>query len=180
MNVEITNWQPTIHADRFDLRPLRYSDVGPLEMHMGDRRVAEMTRTFPHPLPPAAIDAYIGRSLAEDRNEDIWVMDASGHGMGGVLGCIGLERMDRGQCEIAFWIVPGLWGTGLATEAVNALIQANPHDCETVFAAVFQDNPASAKLLSNLGFNYLGDAEYHSVARDTLVPTWTYSKRLKE
>ena len=41
------------------------------------------------------------------------------------------------------------------------------------------DNPASARVLTNTGFEYLGDAEAFSVARGSTVPTWTYLKRLQ-
>lgn len=179
MNMEVMSLQPTLNATRFDLRPLRHSDVGPLEMHMGDARVAKMTRTFPHPLPPGTAASFVERALDPERNEDLWVMDGSRHGMGEVLGGIGLERMDRDQSEVGFWVVPGLWGTGIATEAVETLLRANPLGSETIFAAVFQDNPASARVLTNLGFQYIGDAEYHAVARNALVPTWTYSLSMR-
>ncbi|MDH5797587.1 MAG: GNAT family N-acetyltransferase, partial [Paracoccaceae bacterium] len=66
----------------------------------------------------------------------------------------------------------------LASEALNALIAANPHDAKTMFAEVFQDNPASARVITNAGFDYLGDAEAFSVARNAKVPTWTYVKKL--
>jgi hypothetical protein len=32
-------------------------------------------------------------------------------------------------------------------------------------------------VLTNTGFEYLGDAEAFSVARNAPVPTWTYLKR---
>jgi RimJ/RimL family protein N-acetyltransferase len=47
-----------------------------------------------------------------------------------------------------------------------------------MFASVFQDNPASARVLIHCGFEYLGDAETFCVARDTTMPTWTYSRKL--
>ncbi len=47
-----------------------------------------------------------------------------------------------------------------------------------MFAEAFQDNPQSARVLTNAGFQYLGDAESFSVARNARVPTWTYVKRL--
>ena len=86
--------------------------------------------------------------------------------------------MDRAQSEIAYWVVPAFWNTGLASEAVRALVGANPRGDQTMFASVFQDNPASARVLTNAGFEYLGDAEAFSVARGSVVPTWTYLKRL--
>jgi len=170
--------QPVIEADRFILRPLRKSDAGLLTMHAGDKRVAEATRAIPHPLPPGATEAYIARSLKDDRAEDVWVMDGTAMGHAEVLGVAWLTRMDRDQSEIAFWVAPSFWNTGLASETVRAMVVANPHQAKTMFAEVFQDNPASARVISNTGFEYLGDAEAFSVARNATVPTWTYVKKL--
>ena len=75
-------------------------------------------------------------------------------------------------------MVPAFWNGGIASEAVEALVRANPQACKTIFAAVFQDNPASARVLTHAGFDYLGDAETYSVARGATVPTWTYLRRL--
>lgn len=61
---------------------------------------------------------------------------------------------------------------------MRTLIAANPLNSQVMFASVFQDNPASARVLTNCGFQYLGDAETFSVARDAAVPTWTYSLKL--
>ena len=170
--------QAVIETDRLTLRPLRKSDAGPLELFAADERVARMTRDLAHPLPPGAIEAYIARAGADDRVEDVWVMDGSTSGQGNLLGLISLQRMDRAQSEIAYWVVPAFWNTGLASEAVRALVGANPRGDQTMFASVFQDNPASARVLTNAGFEYLGDAEAFSVARGSVVPTWTYLKRL--
>jgi len=95
------------------------------------------------------------------------------------MGIVSLQRMDRNQTEIRYWVAPAFWNTGLATASIPAILEANPNGNETIFAEVFQDNPASARVLTNCGFSYLGDAETFSVARNSNVPTWTYSKRLK-
>ena len=87
--------------------------------------------------------------------------------------------MDRAQSEINFWIAPAFWNTGFASEAVQAIVEANPQSAKTLFAAIFQDNPASARVVTNAGFEYLGDAEAFSVGRNTTVPTWTYIKKLE-
>ncbi|MDZ4136587.1 MAG: GNAT family N-acetyltransferase, partial [Paracoccaceae bacterium] len=110
--------------------------------------------------------------------EDVWVMDGTDTGLPEVLGVISLKRMDRGQSEIGYWVAPAFWNTGFASEAVAALVAANPQGCRTIFAEVFQDNPGSARVLTNCGFDYLGDAESYSVARDARVQTWTYLKKL--
>lgn len=170
--------QPVIEAERFVMRPLRRSDEGLIEMYAGDATVASMTSSIPHPLPPGSVDAYISRAQSDERVEDVWALDASVDGGSELMGIIGLKRVDLGKAEIGYWIAPAFWNTGLASESVRAMIAANPLASNTIFAAVFQDNPASARVLTNCGFQYLGDAESFSVARNAAVPTWTYSLKL--
>lgn len=170
--------QPVIEADRFILRPMRKADAGLLALYAGDRRVAEATQAIPHPLPPGATEGYIARAQSDSRTEDAWVIDGSDHGLAEVLGVVWLQRMDREQSEISFWIAPAFWNSGLASEAVRAMVEANPQSAKALFAVVFQDNPASARVVTNAGFEYLGDAEAFSVARNTTVATWTYMKKL--
>ncbi len=170
--------QSAIPAERFVLRPIRLSDAGLIAMYTSDKRVAEGTRAIPHPLPPGATEAYIARSLTDKRPEDVWVIDGSDHGLAEVLGVVSLSHMERAQSEIKYWVAPAFWNTGYASEAVAAVVAANPHKARTLFAEVFQDNPGSARVLTNCGFDYLGDAEAFSVARNTTVPTWTYVKKI--
>ena len=178
MKLELIVDQPTIETERFDLRPLRRSDQGLIELYAGDPRVAQMTTSIPHPIPPGMTEAFVARAMAEDRTEDVWAMDATKSGGGELMGLISLERMDRNQSEVGYWVAPVYWNTGLASEAVEALVTSNPLENDTMFASVFQDNPASARVLTHCGFEYLGDAESFSVARDKPVPTWTYSRKL--
>ncbi len=170
--------QPVIETELFDLRPMRRSDKGLIEQYAGDKRVARMTGSIPHPLPPGTIDAFITRSLSPERDEDIWAMDGTKTGGAELKGLISLTRMDRNQSEIGYWVAPIFWNSGIASLAVEALVAANPLHNTTMFASVFQDNPASARVLTHCGFQYLGDAEGFSVSRDTTVPTWTYSHKL--
>ncbi|MEL7027266.1 MAG: GNAT family protein [Pseudomonadota bacterium] len=178
MKFEAVVEQATLETERLILRPLRKSDAGLLSLYASDLRVAEATRTIPHPYPPGAAEATVARAASPDRTEDLWVFDGSGSDLSEVLGLASLQRMDREQSEISYWVAPAFWNTGLASEAVRALIKANPQNARTYFASVFQDNPSSARVLTNAGFEYIGDAEAHSVARGQTVPTWTYILKL--
>ena len=169
--------QTTIPAQRFDLRPLRRSDKGLIEMYAGDARVATRTSSIPHPLPPGAIEAFINRALADPREEDVWAMDGTRYDGSEVMGVISLLRLDRNQSEVGYWVAPHYWNTHLATEAVQSLVQANPLKNAAMFASAFHDNPAAARVLTNAGFVYLGDAETYCLARAATVPTWTYCRR---
>ena len=170
--------QGTIQTDRFVLRPMRVSDMGLIELYASDERVAGMTSSIPHPLPPGTTEAFVNRCIAHERDEDVWVIGGLKSGGAEVMGLISLTRMDRNQSEVGYWVAPAYWNTGLASEAVQTLVDANPMANATMFGAVFQDNPASAKVLTHCGFEYLGDAETFSVARDRSVPTWTYTRKL--
>ena len=116
--------------------------------------------------------------MTEGRAEDVWAIDGSAQGLDELLGVVSLTRLEEEQSELGYWIGAGFWNAGFASEAVAALVEANPHGARTLFAEVFQDNPRSARVLTNSGFEYLGDAESFSVARDTRVPTWTYLKKM--
>ena len=69
MNVDVSHAQPVISALRFDLRPLRLSDIGLLELHSADLRVARMTGRIAHPLPPGVTEAYIERAMQPSHDE---------------------------------------------------------------------------------------------------------------
>ena len=173
----------SVDAGRFVLRPVRTSDSGLFALYAGDRRVAEATRSIPHPLPPGAAEAFVARAMQRGGDEDVWVMDGTASGLPEVLGVINLKRMDearfnRDQSEVSFWVAPAFWNLGIASDALRALIAANPQNSRTIFAEVFQDNPGSARVLTNAGFQYLGDAEGFCVARGAQVPTWTYCHKV--
>lgn len=170
---------PIIETERFMLRPLRASDAGLLSMYAGDERVARFTRTIPHPLPPGSTEAFIKRVLTAGNPNQTWALDGSNSDLSEVLGVISLTPMERNQSKVGYWVAPSFWGTGLASGALRAIIEVNPQNSKTLFAEVFQDNAASARVVTNNGFEYLGDAETFCIARNAIVPTWTYLRSIK-
>ena len=170
--------QITLTTERLVLRPVRRSDMGLIGLYAGDIRVSAPTRSIPHPLPPGAVETFVESCQSPGRKEDVWVLDGSRHGLPEVVGLIGLERMDRGQAELGYWLGHGFWGQGFARESVAAILDANPQGSDTIFAEVFQDNPRSAKILTEQGFTYLGDAENWCVSRHKNIATWTYLKSM--
>lgn len=170
---------PVIAGTRVLLRGLEAEDAARMEVYAGDRRLAEGTRSIPHPLPPGAAERFLEAATAPAREEDVWAIDASPSGTPGLVGVISLKPLCRSQSQIGYWVAPHAWNSGIASDAVRALIGANPHRARTLFAEVFQDNPASARILTNAGFDYIGDAEAVSLARGPRpVPTWTYLRKM--
>lgn len=173
-----TQDQAVLTSERLRLRPLRRSDMGLIDLYASDKRVSLNTPSIPHPLPPGATDAFVTRVMAGQGDDVVWAMDASGVGMDELVGIVSLKRMDRDQSEIGYWVAPVVWNTGLASEAVTTLLTANPTGAKQIFGSIFQDNPASARVLTNASFDFIGDAEEFCVARACVVPTWTYIRQM--
>lgn len=170
--------QPVMTSDRLVLRPLTVDDSSLLAAYSADTRVAYGTRSIPHPLPEGASEKFIQAALAPRREEDVWAIDGTPSGGPAVLGVISLKALDRSQSQIGYWVAPAFWHSGVASEAVRVLLENNPHSNRTVFAEVFQDNPVSARILTQAGFEYISDAEAFAVSRNCAVPTWTYLRRM--
>lgn len=171
--------QATLYTNRFTLRPVRMSDLTRIEHYAADIRLAHRTSRIPHPLPPGVIAAFIERAMMPERDEDVWVMDGGPENGQEVMGVISLIRLDRNQSEVGYWVAPPFWNTHVASDALQALVAGNPQHNDAMFASVFHDNPASAKVVINAGFAYLGDAETFCLGRGATVPTWTYSLKLR-
>jgi len=171
-------FQPLIGSDHLVLRPLVDQDAELLARYAGDVRVARATRSIAHPLPHGAVDAYLDAANAANRDEDVWAIDGTPAGQPSLLGVVSLKALDRSQSQIGYWVAPEFWSSGIASRAVCQILAENPHANRTIFAEVFQDNPASARVLTHAGFEYISDAEAFSVARNDAVPTWTYLRRM--
>lgn len=164
--------QPVLTSDRLVLRPLKRSDAGLLRLYTGDERLARMTTNIPHPLPPGSTEAFIDAVLSGARGETVWAIEHNGSVADGLIGLISLK--DDG--EIGYWVGAPFWSTGFATEAVQTVCgYAIGQGRVPLTAEVFQDNAASAKVLTKTGFAYVGEGRRYSTARQAEVDTWRYS-----
>jgi hypothetical protein len=49
-------------------------------------------------------------------------------------------KLDRNQSEIRYWVAPAFWNSGIATDAVEAILRANPQGPATSMRKSFRDN----------------------------------------
>jgi len=161
----------TIITKRLTLRPLLDSDAANIALFVGDARVANNLAVVPHPYPAGAAESYIAYSRAPETREDIWGIDKDGQ----LIGMISLSPKQAGMAGLGYWLASQLWGAGLMTEAVKAVVEfARSQGFKQLFASVHQGNKGSAKVLIRNGFEYVGDAESHSIAQGGPVLTWEY------
>ncbi|WP_424928186.1 GNAT family N-acetyltransferase [Amaricoccus tamworthensis] len=167
--------QDSIELKTFVLRPLTRADAGLLGLYASDRRVAEMVSSIPHPYPPGAADAYLNRVTSDDRQEQVWGIDAGQDGENGLVGVVSLKHRDADEAEIGYWVAPAVWGTGYASQSVAAVVdQARAAGLRALTANAFQENEASIKVLMRNGFKYIGESEVYSLARNSRVAAFDY------
>jgi RimJ/RimL family protein N-acetyltransferase len=177
---ETSALQPVdLATERLRLRRFRPADAALVELHASDRRVALMTERIPHPYPPGLAASFVDRMRAPSREEIGWAIDLGDDSENGLIGTIMLRLTGAGTARIGYWVAPAFWGTGYATEAAEAVLGfARDAGLGEVTARVFQDNPASVRVLLHAGFEYVDDGEVYSVARGAMVPTHNYRRRL--
>ncbi len=128
-----------------------------LARHADNPKVAACLRDrFPHPY--SIEDAlrfceYVTRT----RDECVAAIEVSGD----VAGTVGVQfRTDVERCsaELGYWIGEPFWGRGLMTAAIRSFVAwAMPRfQLTRVYAEVFAENPASARVLEKAGFQRIG------------------------
>jgi RimJ/RimL family protein N-acetyltransferase len=168
--VEVT---PVVSTERLILRGPVVTDAPAIAAICGDRNVAGMTTSLPHPYGLAEAEAWISRAQKCDwEREAVFVVE---HGAFGVVGLLDFDH-DRGvRAEIGYALGRPFWNRGYATEAVRGALKWVKRDWRknVVVAGHFADNPASGQVLCKAGFLYTGDVELRpSVARGGAeVPT---------
>jgi RimJ/RimL family protein N-acetyltransferase len=169
-----------IVTERLRLRRFRPSDAPLIELYASDARVARMTERIPHPYPPGLAAGFVERVGRGTPDEIGWAIDIGAEAENGLIGTIMLRLTEPGAALIGYWLAPAFWGTGYASEAAEAVVGfAAEAGLREVSARVFQDNPASVRVLLRAGLAYVDDGEVYSLARGAMVPTHNYRRRLE-
>jgi hypothetical protein len=79
-------------------------------------------------------------------------------------------KLDRNQSEIRYWVAPALWNSGIATDAVEAILRANPQACD-IYAGSLSRQPEFCPHSDHVGFRFIQMRETFCVARNAVPPT---------
>jgi RimJ/RimL family protein N-acetyltransferase len=161
---------PRIETARLTLRALEPADWESLRRIATAPGVARMVFAVTEPWPRVEVERFIRRWRWQGRlgyRLAVCLKD------GPMIGTVGIGRF---PVETFYFLDPAHHGQGHATEAMaaflaDALARFRP---ETVTAEVFQDNPASARVLEKLGFARIGTGTRKSAARLEPFPVWRY------
>ncbi|MFN0121311.1 MAG: GNAT family N-acetyltransferase [Blastocatellia bacterium] len=144
-----------IKNSQFLLRAWREGDEHALARHANHPGIARWMRDiFPHPYTVADGQRWISIANA-GKNELNFAIDIDGETVGGV-GLITQTDIFHRSAEIGYWIGKDFQGRGIVTAAVRAITDfafANLDLCR-IWAGVFENNAASARVLEKAGFAF--------------------------
>jgi RimJ/RimL family protein N-acetyltransferase len=163
---------------RLLLRPGFPEDAPALAAAMSDKAIARNLAVVPWPYGLRDAEAYLA-SPRDPVLPSLLIFERT-DGPPRLVGSCGLGRRPSGAVEMGYWIARAFWGRGFATEACRALIEmARALGLSRLEASHFIDNPASARVLENLGFESTGlIAPRMSCARGEEVPARLMRLRL--
>jgi ribosomal-protein-alanine N-acetyltransferase len=155
---------PTLTTERVILRELQRSDAADVLVFRSD---AEAQRFNSEPLltleqSTGLIDELLDAYAAQSAVPWAVTLRASGR----VVGLFGYNSWDRHhrRAEIGYDLARDVWGQGLATEALAAVVRFGfaQMQLNRIEAQTIADNEPSVRLLGRLGFALEGTRRQHS------------------
>ena len=166
-----------LETQRLWLRWPRQSDAAALAGFAGQKGVAEMTGSWPHPLPEGETERRIFDARKANATGTSLILALTLRARPNhQIGVIGVGRSDRATseagAEIGYMLHPDFWGQGLVVEAVQAMLNTvfSYTDTQAVGAWARVINPASRRVLEKCGFRPAGSVLLDQPARGGMVP----------
>ena len=151
---------PKIKTNRLTLRTWDEEDAVSLVRLAGEREIADTMISVPHPYTPEYAVTWIrGHSEAFAKGEAIHFAIVT-NDTGLLVGAIELRSINIEHCnaELSFWIGRQYWGQGYATEVTESVVKYGFEilKLNRIYAFYMLRNPASGKVLSNIGMKKEG------------------------
>ena len=168
-----------LRTERLFLRPAWLEDAPELTRAIGQEPVVRMLARVPWPYREDHARAWIGTPKdARLPNALVTLPEENGR----IVGGCGLHEDEIGRIEVGYWIEPGYWGRGYATEALRGVLSiARLIGHRQIVSRHAADNPASGRVLRKAGFRPTGRVRaFHSLGRSARVEAPEYALDLAE
>jgi RimJ/RimL family protein N-acetyltransferase len=164
------------------LRHWGREDARELAQLANDKRVwINLRDAFPHPYGIEDAERFIAAARAMVP-ETYFAIEVSG-GVAGGIGYTLHTDVERVGAEVGYWLGPGYWGRGIATEAVRVLtryaFEFHP-DLRRLYAVPYCSNPASAAVLRKAGYRLEGTLRESAIKDGRVLDQWMYSVLRRE
>lgn len=135
----------TLNTERLTLRRARAEDVGQLHQIFANPRAMKYWSELPHPSLDRTRE-WLRSMIEAGPDSDDFIVEMGGR----VIGKAGAWKLP----EVGYILHPDVWGQGLASEAMTAVITHifKTHAVDTLTADVDPGNEGSIRLLGKLGF----------------------------
>ena len=131
------------------LRPITDSDLDRLFDQTRDPESVRMAAFTPRdPDDRPAFDAHMARVLSSPENTTLAIVCD-----GDLVGSIAAFVVD-GETEVTYWIDRAVWGRGIASRALELLLELVP--ARPIYARAASDNAGSLRVLQKSGFKVIG------------------------
>lgn len=139
------------------LRPYEVGDEEAIAANGNNKRVWQtLTDDFPYPYSIFDAENWIAYNSNLYPHQNLAII-VDGEVVGGV-GLIPRTGIFRFSAEVGYWLGEGYWGKGIATEALKQFIPYcfQHFELNRLEARVFDNNPASNRVLEKNGFQFEG------------------------
>jgi RimJ/RimL family protein N-acetyltransferase len=161
-----------LETARLWLRWPRASDAAAIERYCSRWEVARHTARIPHPYPKGSAERFIYATReANALGRDLTLVFTLKSAPRIVVGAVSLERRGADRLTLGYALAPEVWGKGLATEGVRAMVDTafSLSEVSVIEASVQVTNPASLRVLQKTGFAHVGRGLRGAPARGAMV-----------
>jgi ribosomal-protein-alanine N-acetyltransferase len=150
----MNNLIPTIETDRLLLRAFNLSDSKEVQRLAGDKKVAEVTATIPHPYPDGVAEEWIKNHQADysEGTNVCWAIELKADRK--LIGCValGISKKHK-KAEIGYWIGVDYWNKGFCSEAAKEAVNYafTNLSLNKITSRHLSVNPASGKVMQKIG-----------------------------
>jgi len=144
---------PTIHREKYLLRPWDPADAGSLVIHANNPKIARNLRDgFPHPYTPRDAEQWL-KMVTENKTDMILAIEVKGQAAGGI-GLHSMKDVYRYNAELGYWLSEKYWGMGIISDAIGVMVNYafNHTRWLRVFATIYEYNTPSMRVLEKNGF----------------------------
>ena len=167
-----TAMKTAIETRRLLLRPLRDDDAQTLVDELNNFAIACNTAHIPKPYHRSDALEFLDFAKAGNERSRISGVEEKARS-GQLIGIISYEWSEaKGDAELGYWLSQSVWGRGFGSEAALRMVEDAFADAGhvTLAACYHNDNPASARILTKVGFEIVGSCTSFSKAQGKDVP----------
>ena len=162
-----------LETPRLWLRWPRAADAAAIHRYCSRWEVAQYTARIPHPYPGGTAERFIFAAREGNMSgHDLTLVMTPIRGRREAFGAVSLEGRAQGRLTLGYALAPEAWGKGLASEAVEAMVEAAfvMTAAVEIVASARVENPASRRVLEKAGLEYVATGLQGAPARGAMTP----------